>query len=117
MAAIGGDFYGASVADFSAIGGPRVADNAAAFPAIMNVSRVSGIWQNRYRLGHTDLRIYVALRGSIGTPTHIHLSFAQNHRFSLELDPRQPDDQCRRRRQSDYAHRSNRAGDLLQRQQ
>lgn len=84
------EFYALSVGDFSSIGGPTAATGVAAYPAILNAARISGIWRHRYGLGHINNPIYVAVRGSIGTPTHLHISGAYNQRFPLTLDPDNP---------------------------
>lgn len=80
-------FVGATVADLSSIGGPTAATNQASYPAIMNAARVAGIWQpltNHGGIVQRLRRIYVAVLGSIGTPTHMHISGFDDRRFDLE---------------------------------
>lgn len=76
LAYLANDFYGATVADFSSIGGPGAALDQSVYPAIMSVQRISGIWQPAIIPSRTGIRfpIFIAVRGSLGTPTHIHLS-------------------------------------------
>lgn len=77
---------GASVADFSSVDGPTAATNQASYPAIMDTARVSGIWQPTLNFGGSFQRlrpIYLAVRGSIGTPTHLHISGFDDLRLAL----------------------------------
>ena len=77
-----GNFIGATVADFTSIGGPDEATSTAGYPAIMNVARISGIWQPIRNDDSFEQSIFVAVRGNLGEPTSLHISGSD---FDLQL--------------------------------
>ena len=78
-----GTLVGASVVDLTSEGGPPATGDSSGYPAVMHASRIAAIWETHGTAG-TSMQFRIAVAGSIGTPTRIHVSgHGFDHRFAL----------------------------------